>query len=169
MDDRRLLGVVKLLRMPITNAIAEQGGSVLLGFCGAGALVDIAAAELNLDAAPAPGDDPHPWAVCMGQAITGLARDHGLLEDGHLNGNVLIGWGGNVWSVYTEGAHLHTDGIAAIGTGAALALGALHAMTTWPRIVGECEALEDAVAMAVTIASGLDLYSGGPSVVMSIP
>ncbi|MGI8666193.1 MAG: hypothetical protein ACR2N4_09210 [Jatrophihabitans sp.] len=168
---RPTLGQVKLMVLPIEDASANPDNpAVLIGMAGASAMKDLVRSELRVPPAPAPDDDPQPWAARIAQQITALMRDHSLLNsDGGLDGNALLGWSGHVWTISTSGAVLAAEGIAAIGAGEEAAMGALYAIDTWPRLMGEGESVDNAVRSAVVIANHLNIYSAGPVLVMSIP
>lgn len=170
LNERALHGRTKVIELQVKDPSANPDHpSLLLGFAGNGALSDLVLAHFTVDAAPAPDDDPQPWAATVAQGVTQIAIENWLVDNGKLDGNLLLGWAGHVWTIHTNGAHRHPDGVAAIGSGAEFALGALYMIDTWPRSVGEAESVEDAVKAAVTVASHLDIYSGGPPLVLSIP
>ncbi|MER7331687.1 MULTISPECIES: hypothetical protein [unclassified Micromonospora] len=144
-------GVRKLLRLR-----AGAGYQVLLGVAGAGGLPGCLAANLKIDAVPLPGEDVHAWAHAIACAITEIADDAGLMEDGALDGSVLLGWGGRLWTVSQSCACAHPDGRAAIGSGEGPAIGALDVLLD--------QGTEPAVAVTRAAQVGItrDRYSGGP-------
>lgn len=169
--NEKCLGLTKLIELRAVDVSANPGNpSVLLGVSGRAALIDAIRDHLVIDALPAPGDEVRPWVVAIACAIADLAAQFRLLDsDGGPDGNVLLGWAGEVWLICTSGAIRMASDIGAIGSGADYASGALYAIDSWPRMMGEAEQVEDAVRAAVTIASYLDVYSGGPPLVLSIP
>ncbi len=163
--ERPMPGAVrKILRMPVGD-----GGEVLLGIAGDGALAGLARRFLRIPSAPGPDEaDVTDFAEQVAQGMSELARDHGIVEDGRMAGTLLLGWGGRIWTIVHSQAIPHRDGVAAAGSGGDAALGALDAFLSMGVSPG------DAVVRAVMIAVGRDinsappisvelLHSGGPS------
>ncbi|MFI7608802.1 hypothetical protein ACIBTV_27330 [Micromonospora sp. NPDC049366] len=145
-------GIRKLLRMP-----AGEGGEVLIGVCGSGGLPGCIAASLKIDGVPQPGEDVNAWAHAVACAISEIASQAGLVDDGKMDGGVLLGWDGRLWSIGHSTACAHPDGRAALGSGEGPAMGALDALldeTEWHP--------ESAVRRAATIACRRDRYSEPP-------
>lgn len=115
-------GIRKLLRLPAGD---EQ---VLLGVCGSGGLPGCIAANLKIDAVPKPGEDPDAWAHGIACAISQIAVDAGLLDEGKIDGGVLLGFGGRLWTLGHSTACAHPDGRAALGSGEGPAMGALDVL-----------------------------------------
>jgi hypothetical protein len=164
-------GAVKIIKVEAFDVSANPGNpSLLLGFCGHAGLWDAMRADLRIDRVPGPDEDPQPWAAQVARQITEVAAAWRLLDrDGDVDGNALLGWGGRVWRLSSACARQISGGIVAVGSGGAYATGALVAIDTWPRLMGEAESVEDAVSAAVVIASHLDVRSGGTPLVLSIP
>ncbi|MEU0078544.1 hypothetical protein ABZY58_11660 [Micromonospora tulbaghiae] len=150
--DRPIIGGVrKLLRLP-----AGAGYQVLLGVAGAGGLPGCLAANLKIDAVPLPGEDVDAWAHAIACAICEIASDAGLMDEGVIDGSVLLGWGGRLWTISQSCACSHPDGRAAIGSGHGPAIGALDVL-----LDSGVEAAE-AVVQAVQVGIARDRYTGGP-------
>ncbi|MBQ1047875.1 hypothetical protein KBX50_05300 [Micromonospora sp. C51] len=115
-------GIRKLLRLPAGN------DQVLLGVCGLGGLPGCIAADLKLDAVPKPGEDADAWAHAVARAVTDIAVEAGLVDNGKMDGSVLLGWGGRLWSLSHSTACAHPDGRAALGSGEGPAMGALDVL-----------------------------------------
>ncbi len=149
--DRPVFGVSKILRLP-----AGPGAEMLVGVCGDGALDGVLRSDLKVKASPAAGDDLQAWASTVARAITEIAGGVGLMSEGRLDGSLLLGFAGRVWTVVHAQAVPHHDGVAAIGSGEGPAIGAVDALLE--RGVSPPEALESAVRIAIA----RDRYSGAP-------
>lgn len=152
--DRPIVGAVqKIRRVPI----GQDGhkGECLIAVCGDGALADMVSHLLVLDSVPAEGDDSQSWAAAVARACTALAVEQGLTEAGRLDGTLLLGWNGQMWSMPHGQAIRHLDGVAALGSGEGPAIGALDALRNQmdPEI---------AVTTAVHIAIERDKHSMAP-------
>jgi ATP-dependent protease HslVU (ClpYQ) peptidase subunit len=144
-------GIRKVLRLPVGKA----GEECLFGISGDGALADILSARLTLDA-PGPNEDLQPWAAAVIWAITELAGDAGLTDAGQIDGSLLLGFRGRLWTLANNFAIPSTDGVAAIGSGEAVAVGALDVL-----LEQNCE-LGQAMTTALRIAVARDLHSDVP-------
>ena len=151
--DRPIYGAAQKIRRHPVGA-----GEALLAYCGDGGLPDAVAAHLTVDA-PEPDAELQPWAHAVAEAITGIARDQGYFEDGHLDGSVLLGYRGRIWTLSHAKAIPHPDGIGALGSGEGPAIGALDAMLTHG---SHAESGANAVVNAVGIAIKRDRYSAEP-------
>lgn len=143
-------GARKILRLPAGD------GEVLIGVTGSGGLIGVVETLLKIDGEPGPDEDPQRWAFTVARAVTELATDAGLLEDGTLDGSLLLGWNGHLWTLVHAMAVPHRDGRAALGSGEGPAIGALDALLD--RDVPP----ETAVVDAVHIGCKRDRYSGLP-------
>lgn len=156
--DRPVIGgVPKLIRRP-----AQGGGEVLFGCSGDAAISALIRYGLHLDAVPGPADDPQPFADTVAQAVTELARDTGLLENGRMSATVLMGWHGQLWTLTHGIAVRHPDGIAAVGSGEGPAMGAMYALLS--PTVDPARTVVAAARIAIT----LDRHSDGPVVVAEL-
>ncbi len=161
--ERPVVGVRKILRIPVADQ-THTNGEVLIGVSGDGALAALLRFHLKLDSAPAGTaladldgpDGPDAWAATVAQAITVIAQEHGVLEDGRLDGHLVLGYAGRVWTVVHCQAIPHGDGVAAIGSGEGPAIGAVDALLS----TGMDPAR--AVPMAVRIGIERDKHSAGP-------
>lgn len=149
-------GARKILRL------AAGRGQLLLGFAGAGGLPNVCAAQLEVPPPPDPGADLEVWAGAVAKAVTEIGVAAGLVEEGKLDANLLLGWRGRVWTLTHMQAIPHRDGVAAIGSGEGPAIGALDALlATDQGYLGDGEM----VARACAIAVERDRFSAGPIVV----
>jgi ATP-dependent protease HslVU (ClpYQ) peptidase subunit len=152
---------------------------VLLGICGAGGLagelpqhlkID-AVPGLKIDAVPDGADDPdvQAWAHTVARAITEIAVEAGLVDDGKLDGHLLLGWGGRLWTLTHTMAIPHPDGVAAIGSGEGPAIGALDALV---ELAANGTIPWDPLRFTITAAAvgiARDRYSGAPIDVEFLP
>ncbi|MGC4886680.1 hypothetical protein [Micromonospora sp. DT227] len=143
-------GARKILRLPAGD------GEVLIGVTGSGGLVGVVETLLKIDGEPRPDENPQRWAFTVARAVTALATDDGLLEDGTLDGSLLLGWNGHLWTLVHAMAVPHPDGRAALGSGEGPAIGALDAL------LDREVAPADAVVASVEIGCKRDRYSGLP-------
>lgn len=158
--DRPVIGgATKIVRMP-----AGAVGEVLFGFAGAGGLVHVVRDKLKVDGEPLPEEDPDEWASALALAVTDLAANARLFDQaGQLDGTLLLGWCGRVWTIGHAVAVPHPDGRVAIGSGGDVAIGALDAL-----LGAGCEP-HRAVRRACEIGIARDHYSAGPVQVHTLP
>jgi len=120
----------KILR----KTLGTTGQHALLGIAGKRALYGLARHNLSIDGAPNPDslEDLDEWAHRIAQAWTELAveaKPPATNDNGHLDGDAILGHAGRLWHL-TEGlADRITSGYTAIGSGGDLALGALHVLS----------------------------------------
>lgn len=153
-------------------ATRSTGEHVLFAASGHGAMLAVIGRHLKIESMPIDSedeDDVQDWADAIANAITELMADqtppilHG--NDGDettINGALLLGWRGHLFYLFTHHAVRVHDGIAALGSGADVALGALHASTAL-----EAEALEAvdlAVRLACRLMDGCGIDERGPYV-----
>lgn len=151
--DRPVIGGIgKILRLATAD-----GQPLLAGASGSAALAGLLEVDLEVPAAPADDADPQRWAYKVARAVTQLAVDTGCVSDGQMDGSVLLGWNGRVWTLTHAQAIPHVDGIAAIGSGEGVAIGAVDAL------LGQGVDPADAVRLALQIACTRDVYSSGPA------
>ncbi len=136
--------------------LAAGDGEVLIGFAGDGGLPGALVANLKIDGQPAEGEDPQAWAWSVASATTEIGVEAGLVENGRLDGNLLLGWRGRLWTLVHRQAIPHPDGRGALGSGEGPAIGALDAFMAMGMEPAE------AVTRAVQIGCNRDRYSGGP-------
>lgn len=154
--DRPIVGSAQ----KITRKVID-GRPVLFGVCGAGALAQLTARRLQLPHLPTFADwqtdaPLQAWAHDAASAVTDMARGHGITRDsGVIDGTLLMGFAGRLWTITDHQAIPQPDGIAAIGSGDELAIGALHAL------IDEVDAAW-AVRRALEIACAHDRYSDRP-------
>lgn len=142
-------GATKILRLT---------PEILLGVSGYAGLIGLYAADLPGALPPPPGEeeDPQPWAHKVATVASQLAVTVGLVENGRLDGSLLLGRAGRVWTLVHATAIPHADGVAAIGSGEGPAIGALDALLA--RKVNPLAAVRE----AVQIACSRDRYSEPP-------
>lgn len=154
--DRPIYGFRKIRRITVPGQ-----RDILIGLSGDGALGDMIAhrvaypAGLRRAACPTGPPDLDAWATQVAIAISTQAVTEGLVDDGRLGGNLILGAAGRLWTLVHMQAVAHTDGMAAIGTGEGPAIGALQALLR----LGEKPAF--AVGQACEIGIDRDRYSGG--------
>lgn len=155
--DRPIVGgATKILRLDAGD------DEVLLGLAGAGGIASVLP-ELTLPMSPEEGESAQAWANRCAIAITKLAVEHGLVDDGQMDAYLLLGWHGLLWTIVHALAIPHPDGCAALGSGEGPAMGALDALRICD--VGP----EEAVRLAVEIACRRDRHSMPPIQVEVLP
>lgn len=154
--DRPIIGGAQKIIVKRTD-----GENVLLAVCGNGGLMAIIREKLDVENTPADyvddsdKDDAQTWANKVAFKLTDLAVEAGLTSDGKLDGTVLLGWNGQLWSLTHMQAIPHPDGIAALGSGEGPAIGAIDALQDR----GDGKSV---VIRAAEIAIERDRYSRGP-------
>jgi ATP-dependent protease HslVU (ClpYQ) peptidase subunit len=155
----------------IRRIVSWNGEHILIAASGHGAMLAVIGRNLKIESMPEDSDqdDVQDWADAIANAITELMAQQTppILHsnDGDettLNGALLLGWRGHLFYVFTHHAVRVHDGIAALGSGADVALGALHASTAL-----EAEALEAvdlAVRLACRLMDGCGIDERGPYV-----
>lgn len=140
-------------------------GEILVAASGNSGLMAVAGSLLHVDAEPAEGADPQPWAEAIAVAATQLAMDQSLLDHGTMDGCLLLGWRGRLWTISHATAIPHDDGIAALGSGEGMAIGAIDAL------LAACPDMppQQVVARAVDIAIKRDKHSDLPIWVEHLP
>lgn len=133
-------------------------GEALLGFCGSGGLT-AAVYDIKFDDEPDPAKDADvaQWAATVAGALQDWAADAGLTEGGRIDGSILLGWRGRLWTISEIQAIPHPDGRAALGSGEGPAIGALDVL------LDHLDAdLPDAVIEAVKVGINRDRNSAAP-------
>lgn len=144
-------------RKIVTVPVGDTAANALIAVCGDGALADILRSDLHLDAAPTDDhDDEQRWASAVARAITDLARDAGVVDNGHLDGTLMLGYRGRLWIITHAQAIPVLDGLAAIGSGEGVAMGAAHVLL---QLGGR---LTEVATEAIVIASRYDKRGGNP-------
>jgi ATP-dependent protease HslVU (ClpYQ) peptidase subunit len=147
-------GARKIRRIPV-----GESSEALLAVCGDGGLADLATARLHPSR---PDGDLQAWAAGIAYEISGLAVEHGLIEQGRLDGSLLLGFDGSLWHITHGQAIPIPDGVAAAGSGEGPAMGALDVLLSRGEDTGE------AVRLAVEVACHRDKHSAGPIYTESI-
>lgn len=154
--DRPIIdGARKIRRLQV-----GEHGEALLAVSGDGGLADLAEFNLNLTKAPSTdedSDEDREFAFEVACSLSELAKDAGLVDDGRLDGNALLGWNGKIWTLTHAQAIPAPDGRAAVGSGEGPAMGALDVLLD---IVGAEPA--QAVMEAVKVAIHRDRNSAAP-------
>lgn len=107
-------------------------GEVLIAASGSGAISNMVARHCKLDHAPdaqATLVELQDWADVVGEAVTGVlaGAQPPLLDGGQIPGALLLGVHGHLFYLFTHQAAYVSDGVAALGSGSEVALGAMHA------------------------------------------
>lgn len=157
--DRPIIDGARKIRRKL---VGTGGGEALVAVCGDGGLADLIAYQLFLDAAPGVGEDLGPWAAAVAKAVTELAVEAGLTEGGRLDGTLLLGFRGRLWTLTHAQAIPIPDGVAALGSGEGPAMGAMDVLRATDT------ALADVVRAATVVAIGRDKHSAEPVYVESL-
>lgn len=163
--DRPIIGAAQ----KIVRGKLPAGGEYLLGMSGDGALGGLLRAHLTIPDDPG---DPQVWAAAIARRVTEVSAEYGCQHEGRLDGNLILGMAGRLWTVCHMQAIPHADGVAAIGSGEGPAIGAVDALLpeyqakapTAPTV----EVLRKAVLTAAAIAIARDRYSELPITVETI-
>lgn len=148
--------------------VEAANGDLLLGLAGDGCIQQLTH-KLKVDYLPddADSNDAQSWADAIATGITDIALEAAVTNDaGRMDALLLLGAVGRVWTLTHHQAIPHPDGIAAIGSGEELAIGALEAMLSLD--LG-AEPGEWLVKRAVSIACQYDIYSDEPVEAMTWP
>lgn len=157
--DRPVIGVTKIRRIT-----PRHGDRFLIGYAGDGALPAVLERHLTVDDTP-DIDAPHdPWASAIAEAISDIAMDRHITENGRLDGSLILACHGRLWTVSHMQAIRHLDGVAAIGSGEGPAIGAVDAALE----LGHTD-IEAIVTLAVAIGCTRDRYSAGAPQVETLP
>lgn len=154
--DRPLAGAARKIR----RIRGAWQGEILIAITGAGALADLLGDRLTFEKVPENDDDLQPWASGLARTCTDIARDAGLVDQGQMDGSVLLAAAGRLWTMSNHHAIPHLDGVAALGSGEGPAIGALDALRHTDRdLAGN---LAHIVRAAVEIGIDRDKHSAGP-------
>ena len=159
--DRPVTGVRKLLRMRVGER--RPFSELLLGFAGDAALVPLVAAGMEFKHAPGSDDDVQAWVDGIAQSVTQAAVEAGIVDDGRMDGLVVLGWHGRVWTIGHSYSIPHEDGVAAVGSGEGLALGAIDTL-----LAGGVPP-QEAVVAGLQVAMRRDRHTGGSIQVEMLP
>lgn len=147
--DRPVFGIRKIARLLVGHCEA------LLGLAGDGALLALVERAVTDTTKPDAEPDPQRWAAGVAQLVTEISVEAGLAEDGRMDGLLLLGGMGRLWTITHMQAIAHLDGVAALGSGEGPAIGALDALLAYGMKP------ERAVTKAVQIAIERDQHCGG--------
>jgi len=112
--------------------LTAGSGEVLIAASGNGALPNVVARHCKLDHAPDAGatlSELQEWADVVAEAATEVLANAQppLLEQGSIDGTLLLAARGHLFYLFTHQAAHAADGVAALGSGSEVALGAMHA------------------------------------------
>jgi hypothetical protein len=153
--DRPIYGGLQKIR-PLRDAAGVT--VALMGVSGSAGTISVLRATFGAEPVEALGDhDPEDWAYEIAARLTRVLVDAGLVEEnGQMEGALLLGVPGHLWTIDHHMAIRSPDGIGAVGSGEAVAIGALDAfmqVKTPP---------EHAVRRAAAIAVERDQWSRPP-------
>ena len=150
-------GARKIARLPIRRTTPYDGRppELLIGTAGAGGLL---ATVRRLEPPLPPTDgDLQAWADEIARAVTTAAVDAGLTDEGRMDGTLLLGWAGQLWTLTHYMAIPHADGVAALGSGEGPAIGALDVLLeAYPT-----QAPGELLTRALRVAAARDRHTGG--------
>jgi ATP-dependent protease HslVU (ClpYQ) peptidase subunit len=137
--------------------------TALLAAAGNGALLAVAQRALADTVAPSDGDT-QDWLDQLATTISTAAAEHNppLLEDNRIDGALLLGWRGQLHYLFTHQATRVADGVAGLGAGCDVALGAMHAALIDGVTIEQAARL--AVTLACRFAEGCAVGPDGPTV-----
>lgn len=137
--------------------VSTAAGDVLVGAAGDAGIHPLV---LKVDV-PAPIGDLDRWAQDYAEAWTWQAREAKLVDsDGEVNGEALLAAGGRLWSIFENVALPALETFAVIGSGSAVALGALEVLDR-----ADPERAVVAAVAAVEAACRWSVGCGGPVLV----
>lgn len=141
----------------IARIEAADGAAALLGFCGAGCLAQVIPGALKLDGMPDDDDQAaQQWAHDVARNVTEIAYDLRIVnERGNLDGTLMLGTHGRLWTLTDYQAIPHRNDVAAVGSGDELAMGAMLALHSTTDHAAT-------VRIAVQIACELNDYTDEP-------
>lgn len=157
------------LTMTVDKLVARYGS--IVGVAGTSRSVPIVRRNFPLD--PELGDDLNDWAQRWADRITAKLLEAGIVEkdDQHeVYGSMILAHGGRCWEIQTGVANPITCGYHAVGSGDAVAIGAMWAQTRADATGAQPDrptALipESAVSAAIAHVAGI----GGPIQTASTP
>lgn len=109
-------------------------------------------------------DDLDEWAQCTAERITAalLAVEPPLVDDGSINGEILLARAGRLWYIDANLATPARDGVAVLGSGSDIAYGAVQALLSLNQ--PSLHVVTTAVAIACQRNAGCALVDGTPQV-----
>lgn len=157
--DRPILDGARKVR----RLTGDSGVEILLGFCGVGALAGLIPAKLLVEPMPQRDEGLQPWAASIAWAVSDLAFEARLTQDGQMDASILLGAAGRLWTLSNYGAIPHPDGVAALGSGEGPAMGALDVLLELD--------IEPAAAVvrAAQVAVARDQHSAAPIYLEHLP
>jgi len=141
--------------------LLDGGGSpvALLGISGTAAAISVLRKAFADEPVDQLGDgDPEDWSYAIASRMTKAMVEAGLTDHdtGQMDGTMLLGTPGHMWTLEHHLAIRMPDGIGAVGSGEAVAIGALDVL------LEDDVPLSQAVYRAATIAINRDQWSRLP-------
>lgn len=160
-ENHAVHGARKIRRIPV----GDTGGYVLLAAAGNGAMPNLLAQHLKVEQTPGPDDDTpavQDWADVIASAATEVlaGTEPAMLTGGNhdeprsMDGALLLALRGRLFYLFTHQTAYVPDGVAALGSGADVALGAMHVA------LDRGDAPDAAVTSAVALACRFSPYCG---------
>lgn len=155
--DRNMPGVARKIAR-----LRAHDETLLVGVSGNAGMVGRIRAGWDPDAVPAPPRGPvdvtQEWADEVAGMLTRPILDAAMVDsEGRMDGHLLLGAAGQVWTVFHHAAIWHPDGVAAVGSGEGLVIGAMDVLLGRPGWQPATALVE-----AVEVACRRDQWSGLP-------
>ncbi len=154
----------------VRGTVSQQPETFLIGGAGNSAIVPVLQRNLSLKGTPPPAvttEDADEWAGTVAAAVTDILHNTKPAlttspsdSAATLDGVLLLAWRTHLWMLFTHAAIRSQEGVAAVGSGTDVALGAMHtalALGDTPR-----NAVARAVTLASTYADGCRIDGRGP-------
>ena len=163
-----LCGAVKIRTLRWTSPSGPD--AALIAASGNGALAAVAAREVRLSTDNGAVPDAsnvaavQSWADEIATAVAEVMAKQSppILDENRIDGALLLGWSGHLFYLFTHQAARVPDGVAALGTGTDVALGAMH--TALDAGASPESATTGAVLLACQLISGCRVDASGPLV-----
>lgn len=154
--DRPIVGSAQKIR----RLLDRDGNPVaLLGISGTAAAISVLRSAFAAEPVEQlGGSDPEEWSYAIASRMTKAMVEAGLTdhETGQMDGTMLLGTPGHMWTLEHHMAIRMPDGIGAVGSGEAVAIGALAVL------LESDPPLSQAVARAAEVATERDQWSRPP-------
>lgn len=156
--------LISRAKSKIIKVTADNGELILFGGAGNAALTPYVTRHLQIEDTPDRNStkDADAWAETIAESITTLAAEATppLINDGSLDGCLLMAWRQHLWYVFAHHAIRPHDGIAAVGSGCEAARGSMN--TAISHGVDAETAVRDAIRWACVIDTGCRVDERGP-------
>lgn len=146
--DRPIIGTARKIR-PLRDAAGRT--VALVGVSGTAGTVSVIRALFGAEPVEAlGGQDPDDWAFDIASKVTQAMLEAGIVDKdtGQIEGALLLGVPGYMWTLDHSMAIRSPDGVGAVGSGEAVAVGALDALLQHAKAPPE-QAVRLAAALAV--------------------